>query len=95
LSCGVNLDVVKILNTHVYVWWSLLYVYVLKIKDGLTCEERFSRTWLQRLGRSSFTSTCSRTGKSYAWGRCWRCILVHQTCSLYFGLNLFMELTRH
>jgi hypothetical protein len=31
--------VVKILNAHVYVWWSLLYVYVLKIKDWLTCEE--------------------------------------------------------
>jgi hypothetical protein len=26
---------------------------------------------------------------------CWRCILVHQTCSLHFGLDLFMELTRH
>jgi hypothetical protein len=63
LSCGVNLDVVKILNTHVYVWWSLLYVYVLKIKDWLTCEEGFSRTWLQCLGQSSFMSTCSRTSK--------------------------------
>jgi hypothetical protein len=39
LSCGVNLDVLKILNAHVYVWWSLLYVYVLKTKDWLTCEE--------------------------------------------------------
>jgi hypothetical protein len=28
-------------------------------------------------------------------GRCWRCILVHQACSLHFGLDLFMELTRH
>jgi hypothetical protein len=26
---------------------------------------------------------------------CWRCILVHQTCLLHFGLDLFMELTRH
>jgi hypothetical protein len=26
---------------------------------------------------------------------CWRCILVHQACSLHFGLNLIMELTRH
>jgi hypothetical protein len=42
LSCGVNLDVVKILNAHVYVWWSLLYVYVLKIKDWLTCEEELA-----------------------------------------------------
>jgi hypothetical protein len=24
---------------------------------------------------------------------CWRCILVHQTCPLHFGLDLFMELT--
>jgi hypothetical protein len=64
LSCGVNLDVVKILNAHVCVCWSLLYDYVLKIKDWLTCEERFSGTWLQRLGWSSFTSTCSRTSKS-------------------------------
>jgi hypothetical protein len=31
--------VVKILNAHVYVWRSLFYVYVLKIKDWLTCEE--------------------------------------------------------
>jgi hypothetical protein len=23
------------------------------------------------------------------------CILVHQTCSLHFGLDLIMELTRH
>jgi hypothetical protein len=23
------------------------------------------------------------------------CILVHQTCSLHFGLDLFMALTRH
>jgi hypothetical protein len=62
LSCGVNLDVVKILNSHVYVWWWLLYVYVLKIKDWLTCEERFRGTWLQRLGRSSFTSTWAKRG---------------------------------
>jgi hypothetical protein len=27
--------------------------------------------------------------------RCWRCILVHQACSLHFGLDLIMELTRH
>jgi hypothetical protein len=27
--------------------------------------------------------------------RCWRCILLHQTCSLHFGLDLIMELTRH
>jgi hypothetical protein len=26
---------------------------------------------------------------------CWRCILVHLACSLHFGLNLIMELTRH
>jgi hypothetical protein len=26
---------------------------------------------------------------------CWRCILVHQTCSLHFGLDFIMELTRH
>jgi hypothetical protein len=26
LSCGVNIDVVKILNAHIYVWWSLLWV---------------------------------------------------------------------
>jgi hypothetical protein len=26
---------------------------------------------------------------------CWRCILVHQTCSLHFSLDLIMELTRH
>jgi hypothetical protein len=26
---------------------------------------------------------------------CWRCILVHQICSLHFGLDLIMELTRH
>jgi hypothetical protein len=62
LSCGVNLNVVKILNTHVY-GWSLLYVYVLKINDWLTCEEGFSGTLLQHFGRSSFTSTCSRTSK--------------------------------
>jgi hypothetical protein len=35
LSCGVNLDVIKILNANVYIWWSLLYVYVLKTR-GLT-----------------------------------------------------------
>jgi hypothetical protein len=39
LSCGVNLDVLKILNAHVYVWWSLLCAYVLWWKDWLTCEE--------------------------------------------------------
>jgi hypothetical protein len=26
---------------------------------------------------------------------CWRCILVHLACSLHFGLDLIMELTRH
>jgi hypothetical protein len=26
---------------------------------------------------------------------CWRCILVHQACSLHFGLDLIMQLTRH
>jgi hypothetical protein len=26
---------------------------------------------------------------------CWRCILLHQTYSLHFGLDLIMELTRH
>jgi hypothetical protein len=46
LSCGVNLDVVNILNAHVYVWWSLLYVYELKKKDWLTCEEGTSGTRL-------------------------------------------------
>jgi hypothetical protein len=35
--------VVKILNAHVYVWWSLLYVYVLKIKDWLTCEKNLAK----------------------------------------------------
>jgi hypothetical protein len=26
---------------------------------------------------------------------CLRCILVHQTCLLHFGLDLIMELTLH
>jgi hypothetical protein len=26
---------------------------------------------------------------------CWRCILVHQACSLHFGLDLIMELIGH
>jgi hypothetical protein len=26
---------------------------------------------------------------------CWRCILVHLACSLHFGLDLIIELTRH
>jgi hypothetical protein len=26
---------------------------------------------------------------------CWRCILVHQTCLLHFGLDFLMELTFH
>jgi hypothetical protein len=26
---------------------------------------------------------------------CWRCILVHLACSIHFGLDLIMELTRH
>jgi hypothetical protein len=44
--------------------WSLFYVYVLKIKDWLTCGETTCGAWLQRLGRSSFTSACLRTSKS-------------------------------
>jgi hypothetical protein len=35
MSYGVNPDLVKVLNAHVYVWWSLLYVYCIKDK-GLT-----------------------------------------------------------
>jgi hypothetical protein len=64
LSCGVNLDVVKILNAHLYVWWSLLCVHVLKMKGLTNLWRKISGTWLQHLGRSSFTSTCSRTSKS-------------------------------
>jgi hypothetical protein len=44
-------------------WEEELDVYALKIKDWPTCEEGFSRTWLQRLGQSSYASTCSRTSK--------------------------------
>jgi hypothetical protein len=37
--------------------------------------------------------------KGWLWrthiGTCWRCILVHLACSLHFGLDLIMELTRH
>jgi hypothetical protein len=39
LSCGVNLDMVKILNAHVYVWWSYFMFIYLRWKDWLTCEE--------------------------------------------------------
>jgi hypothetical protein len=35
MSCGVNLDLVKILNAHVYVSRSLLHVYYIK-DQGLT-----------------------------------------------------------
>jgi hypothetical protein len=35
-------------------------------------------------------------GRGQRWAlECWRCILVHQACSLHFGLDLIMELTRH
>jgi hypothetical protein len=33
-------------------------------------------------------------GDDLVWAWC-QCILVHQTCSLHFGLDLNMELTRH
>jgi hypothetical protein len=33
--------------------------------------------------------------RHFIQGKCWRCILVHLACSLHFGLDLIMELTRH
>jgi hypothetical protein len=83
LSCGVNLDVVKILNAHVYVWWSLLYVDVLKIKGLTNLWRRISDSWLQHLGRSSFTSNCSRTSK----------LSVGEMLTVYFGApSMFITL---
>jgi hypothetical protein len=56
LSCGVNLDVVKILNSHVYVWRSLLYVYVLKMKGLINLWRRISGTRLQELSMGEILS---------------------------------------
>jgi hypothetical protein len=39
--------------------------------------------------------TSQRSNSRFSNGTCWWCILVHQTCSLHFGLDLIMELTRH
>jgi hypothetical protein len=58
----------------------------LKWTSGIICHSRY---WGPSKGLFAYHSTFA------SWDHCWRCILEHQTCSLHFGLDLFMELTRH
>jgi hypothetical protein len=70
-------------------------IIVLKIKDWLNCEESISGARFQHLGQKIFYEYFLENEQDLSMGICWRCILVHQICSLHFGLDLIMELTRH
>jgi hypothetical protein len=68
------------------------FLFLFSLNWLLVCVVNASSRWRLRTGASKdrwmVAPGCDE------WLGC-RCILVHQTCSLHFGLDLIMERTRH
>jgi hypothetical protein len=68
---------------------------ILKIKDWLTCEGRISGARFQHLGQKFFYEDLLEADQDLTAREMLTVYFVHQKCSLHFGLDLIMKLTRH
>jgi hypothetical protein len=83
-------------NSPIYIYYSCInhFLYFYSIST--------TSTWARLSPSPSFLTPHPPTSLSFLLfcyfadpPPCWRCILVHLACSLHFGLDLIMELTRH